>query len=100
MTKQADYAMRRDLFNSGGPSLVESKYAPDLEKASTFIIQLSDLYDEGRISELTPSLSAEFDTAISVMEKYKNDYKWVRDELDYAKDLRLFVPTMEIGRVL
>ena len=99
VTEQADYAMKRDLFNNAKSKLHESEYPDDLEKASSFIIQLSDLYDENQLSELTPSLSSDFDDALSTMEKYKNEYSWVNDELEYAKLLRDNIPAMSYGKI-
>lgn len=95
---EVGYEEKRELFNLSKTIFESSKYPEELEQASSFIIQLSDLYDENTLTELVPSLCADFDTAIQTMERYSSEYKWVADELDYAKELRATIPEITTGK--
>lgn len=63
--------------------------------AASFINQLSDLYDEDGFRELTPGLSAELDTAMETLDKYKHQESWVKYTLATAHSLRELMPEIK-----
>jgi len=95
VTSSVNYEVRRAEFNTSslGESREENK-PNELKYASSFVNQLSDLYDEENLVQLTPGLSSELDDSIEILNKHKNDADWVLRTLDLAKYLRSNVSTV------
>lgn len=89
----ADYESRRQMFNmslikESDDSNNEIPEALSFDGACSFVNQLSDLYDEEQLDQLTPGLSSLLDTSIKVLHANINNAKWVKMTLDNAKFLR------------
>lgn len=89
----ADYESHRQMFNMSlikESDDIDSKISETLsfDGACSFVNQLSDLYDEEQLDQLTPGLSSLLDASIKVLHANLNNAKWVKMTLDNAKFLR------------
>jgi len=90
-----DYEIRRNYFNND--LLKESgDELKDFHYAVSFVDQLSDLYDEEGLRDLTPGLAKDLDLAIKTLEKYKHHKDWVQYTLDNALNLKELMPEIKI----
>lgn len=95
VTADVNYEMRKTEFNIASIGEGQEDDKPnELKYASSFVNQLSDLYDEENMVQLTPGLSSELDASIEILNKYQNDAAWISRTLDLARYLRSNVSTV------
>ena len=87
----------RKKFNLSESVLESEEYPKDLKYSSSFVNQLSDLFDEGEITELTPTLSAVLDSSIRTLKKHIGQFSWVEKTYEFAKFLKEDIPQMKLG---
>lgn len=95
--KIIDYQEMRKKFNLSESVLESKEYPEDLKYSSSFVNQLSDLFDEEEITELTPTLSAVLDSSINTLKRYIGKFDWVEKTYEFAKFLRKDIPEMKMG---
>ena len=95
--KTIDYQEMRKKFNLSESVLESEEYPKDLKYSSSFVNQLSDLFDEGEITELTPTLSAVLDSSIRTLKKHIGQFSWVEKTYEFAKFLKEDIPQMKLG---
>lgn len=94
--QSADYETRKDLFNTDLLKNESDSSRSDLDCAASFVNQLSDLYDEENLTQLTPGLSAEFDDSIEVLKAHVGEAEWISTTLELANYMRKKIPTVEL----
>ena len=88
---KVEYELKRKEFNQDVMTETGND-SSDLRYATSFINQLSDLYDEEGFRTLTPGLSGELDLAIDTLRKHKDEKDWIDDTLRNALSLRELMP--------